>query len=146
MAYEFPILLVDDDPNIVDILRNAARTHFPQATFLYVSTFAEAVNYLENLKGRGPKLVLLDINLKTHGEGLEFLSLLRKHPQGRLLPVVVLSASQSPDQIREAYELGAATFTSKPYSYSEWKAYLAQLKTYWLDTVSLPGIWFEKDE
>ncbi|MCK8493827.1 response regulator [Spirosoma sp. RP8] len=145
MAYQFPILLVDDDPAVAEILQIAATSSFPEAVFMPVGSFEDAVSYLENLEGKGPKLVLLDVNLHSHGEGLGFLSLLREHPQGRLVPVVMLSATESPDQIRQAYELGAASFTAKPYSYADWKEYMSQLKMYWYNTVSLPGIWFEKE-
>ncbi|QIP14459.1 response regulator [Spirosoma aureum] len=145
MAYHFPILVVDDDPAIAEILQRAAKTNFPEASFTPVRSFGDATSYLENLEGKGPKLILLDINLESDGEGLGFLSLLRCHPQGRFVPTIMLSASESPHQIREAYELGATSFTSKPYSYTEWKDYLSRLRIYWYETVSLPGIWFEKD-
>jgi CheY-like chemotaxis protein len=112
MAYHFPMLVVDDDPAIAEILQRAAKSNFPEASFTPVRSFEDAVSYLENLEGKGPKLILLDINLESDGEGPGFLSLLRSHPQGRLVPTIMLSASESSHQIREAYELGATSFTS----------------------------------
>ncbi|QHV93763.1 response regulator [Spirosoma endbachense] len=144
MAYHVPTLVVDDDPAIAEILQRAAKSNFPEASFTPVRTIDDALSYLENLEGKDPKHIVMDINLESDGEGLGFLSPLRSHPQGRLVPTIMLSASESSHQIREAYELGATSFTSKPYCYTEWKDYLSRLRIYWYETVSLPGIWFEK--
>lgn len=140
----FPILLVDDDPAIAELLTRAARSNFPEARFLPVSSFAEAAQFVANLDGEGPKLVLLDIDLQTGPDGFAFLSLLRNHPQGRRLPVVMLSSSDEPEQVDKALTLGASAFTSKPFIFREWKDYVAQLRSYWYDTILLPTIWFNK--
>ncbi len=140
MPQQFQILLVDDDPLIADILQRASVSSFPEASFIHISSFDEAKKYIEQLEGRGPKIVLLDIDLQDKVDGLDFLALLRAHPKGRILPVVMLSASKTPSLVERAYTYGASSFTTKPFSYADWKQYLANLKTYWYETVTLLDI------
>ncbi|MVM36606.1 response regulator [Spirosoma sp. HMF3257] len=137
MSNQFPILLVDDDPMIADILTKAAKSNFPEASFIHVTTFEAAKRYIEELEGKGPKIVLLDIDLQDKVDGLDFLALLRAHPKGRILPVVVLSASKTAQLVERAYTFGASSFTVKPFSYADWKVYLSNLKSYWYETVTL---------
>ena len=144
MPTKFPILLVDDDPAIADILNRAAQNSFIEASFIHVTTFEEAKQYIEDLKGRGPKIVLLDIDLKGKADGLDFLALLRAHPKGRTLPTVILSASKAPRLVERAYAFGASSFTSKPFSFLEWRVYLSNLRTYWYETVTLLDVRHEE--
>lgn len=145
MASQFPILLVDDDTAISDILTRAAERAFPEANFIHVSSFNQAAAYLEGLEGKGPRLVLLDIDLQTGLSGFDFLSLLRQHPQGKLVPVIVLSSSQEESKAKEAYQRGANAYTPKPFSYPDWKSYVQQLRSYWFGTVTIPTFWFDND-
>ncbi|MVM35457.1 response regulator [Spirosoma sp. HMF4905] len=146
MSSQFPILLVDDDPNVADILSKAAKTSFTEASFIHVSSFEEAKQYIEELEGKGPKIVLLDIDLQDKVDGLDFLALLRAHPKGRVLPVVVLSANKTAQIVERAYIFGASSFTVKPFSYGDWKTYLSNLKTYWFETVTLLDVRHSNDQ
>lgn len=138
----FPILLIDDDPSLAEVLTRAARSHFPEASFHQVYSAGEAKRYVEQLKGYGPKLILLDINLKEMITGFNLLAYLHAHPQARLVPVLMLTVSQLSTDIKLAYETGASSFTVKPFSYEDWQTYLVNLRQYWYKTVSLPSIQF----
>lgn len=146
MKSQFPILLVDDDALLVDILHRASREHFPEASFIQVFSNPEAIMYIKALDGHGPKLVLLDIDLGSSVNGLDFLVFLQAHPEGRLLPVVMLTASQLPSAIMTAYTTGAASFTVKPFSFDDWKMYFVTLRQYWFDTVTIPAVRFYKQD
>ena len=146
MPTRFAILLVEDDLAIIDIIIRTARTSFPEADFVAVKTFEEAVVYFYNMEGMGPRLALLDIHLNGSQTGLDFLSLIKQHPLGKLVPVVILSASQSVHDQRDAYKRGAASFVSKPFTLSEWKMLLGELRAYWHNAVTLPRTWFEKNQ
>jgi DNA-binding response OmpR family regulator len=143
MAIVFPILLVDDDPNIADILNRAAKSRFAEAEFIHVHSFVEAASYLEGLQGRGPRLVIVDLDLQSDLTGLDFITLMRGHPQGRLVPTIVLSASQDQVKAMETYIRGANSFTTKPFSYEDWKTYVSELRAYWFETVTTPTLWFD---
>ncbi|MBN8826693.1 MULTISPECIES: response regulator [unclassified Spirosoma] len=143
MPAKLPILLVDDDPQLVEILNRAASQVFPLAHFIQISSFAEAATYLDALKEHGPRLVLLDIDLKDKQSGFDFLSLLREHPQGKMVPVVMLSVESDEQIAEEAYTFGANAFTQKPDTYADWKKYVKLLKLYWFETVTIPKIWLK---
>lgn len=144
MNASFLILLVDDDPFIADILNRAACTEFSEAHFVHVPSFQLAAQYLEGLQGRGPRLVLLDIDLHTEHTGFDFLARMRAHPQGRLVPIVMLSTNNKPVNVRRAYDLGANVFTTKPFDYEDWKQYVRHLRAYWFETVQTPALRFEQ--
>jgi CheY-like chemotaxis protein len=143
MPIQFPILVIDDEPAIADVLNRVAKITFPEASFTHLSDFNGAIKYLEHMGGRPPKLILMDIDLHTGKDGLELLNLLRRHPSGRLLPVVMLSSHSHSAKLKRAYEYGASSFISKPYSYQQWKDLVSQLRQYWFQTVTIPTLWLE---
>ncbi|GAB2539331.1 response regulator [Spirosoma aerophilum] len=140
MLTSFLILVVDDDPLLKDILDRAAQNNFPEASFIQVNRFEEAKKYIEELEGKVPKIVLLDVDLHDRVDGLDFLALIRVHPKGRALPVVVLSANDTPQLVERSYTFGASSFTLKPFSFEDWKQYLSRLRMYWFETVTLPDV------
>jgi FixJ family two-component response regulator len=145
MAVKFTILLVDDDLDVVDILRRASVQCFPEAIFIPVTDFNEASKYLSDLDGLGPNLVLLDIHLQVEPNGLTFLSLMREHPIGRLVPIIVLTTAVDRLFSIESYKRGANAFTIKPSSYEGWKKYVEQLRLFWLQTATLPRPYFTQE-
>jgi CheY-like chemotaxis protein len=140
MLNRFLILVVDDDPLIKDILDRAAQSSFPEAYFVQVSRFEEAKKYIEELEGKTPKIVLLDVDLHDRVDGLDFLALIRVHPKGRAIPVVMLSTNDTSQLVERSYSFGASSFTIKPFSFEDWKHYLARLRMYWFETVTLPDV------
>ncbi|GAB3939790.1 hypothetical protein GCM10028805_00730 [Spirosoma harenae] len=142
----FPILLVEDDLATIDVLQRAATICFPEADIIAITTFEEAVVYLYNLEGKGPRLILLDVFLPGQRTGLDFLQLLKAHPLGKLLPAIVLSKSENLKHVREAYRLGAASYFTKPFSFQGWKRLLSDLRLFWCETATLPQTYFEKQQ
>ena len=110
------ILLVEDNPADVRLASLALKgSDFPHE--LMVLSNGEAV--LDYLKRSGPyaeaprpDLVFLDLNLPRLN-GLEILLEIRKDPALHSLPVVVLSVTDAPEVIRDAYDAGADLFVTK---------------------------------
>lgn len=146
MQPKFMILLVDDDPQLADILHRASRVTFPEASFTQVHSHTEAISYINGLDTYGPRLVLLDIDLGESHTGFDFVTFLRAHQQARFLPIVMLTVDELPSAINSAYLVGASSFTLKPSSYEDWKAYMSILRLYWYSTVTMPLIQFHKAE
>lgn len=140
-----PILVIDDDPSVVDILTRAASSISSDVKLVAIREFEEAAAYLEGLRGPGPQLILLDVNLSGELSGLDFLSRLRQHPQGCFVPVVILSDDENPARLQEAYLKGANAFTAKPERYQDWKTYLQTITKYWCEVVTKPRLWFENE-
>jgi CheY-like chemotaxis protein len=81
-----PVLLVDDDPASRDTMRNILEREGWKVT--------EAENgrvALECMERERPRLVLLDLTLPEM-DGFQFADHVRRHPEWRLIPIVVLSA------------------------------------------------------
>lgn len=79
-----------------------------------------------------PALVLLDLKLPRL-DGIEVLRRLRGDRVGRGIPVVVLTTSVEPQDIRHAYTLGASSYVRKPVDFEEFIRSVGQLVAYWLE-------------
>lgn len=132
------ILLVEDDPNDVLLIRRALRRATIPNPIEVVSDGEAAVAYLA---GRGtyadrtahplPALMLLDLKLPRRS-GFEVLEWLRQQPGLRRLRVVVFTSSGLAADIRRAYELGANSYLVKPLEFDALQDMLQALGAYWL--------------
>ena len=82
-------------------------------------------------------LVLMDLNT-AKGDGREALRSIRMHGHLRALPVVVLSASANPRDVRFCYDHGANAYHIKPVSHPEHLQLLQNILVYGLNGVVLP--------
>ena len=78
-----------------------------------------------------PALVLLDLKLPLLG-GLDVLKALRGDPNGRANPVVVLTTSEMPSDISQAYAFGANAYVQKPMGFPALVNLVQALKAFWL--------------
>lgn len=144
MKPSFPILLVDDDTATLDVIQRAFSQCFPEANLMAVSSYKQAIAYINGLEGYGPKLILLDLELKTGPTGFDLLTLIRLHPLGKLIPVVILTSNDSDDDISHAYSLGANAYNLKPFGYAGWKEYVLNIRAYWFNSARVPKLYFDE--
>jgi CheY-like chemotaxis protein len=78
-----------------------------------------------------PSVILLDWNMPLMS-GSDFLVWLRKQERLRRLPVVVLTSSNSQQDIAEAAELGANGFVTKPRTLESFQVMVTAFAEYWL--------------
>jgi two-component system response regulator len=132
------VLIVEDSVDDQDLMRLA----MDQAQRPFETEFvADGQEALEWVFRRGahaerdpwsfPALILLDLKLPLVG-GLEVLRALRQDPEGRRIPVVVLTTSAMPSDILQAYELGANAFVQKPAKFQELVALVQAIQAFWL--------------
>jgi CheY-like chemotaxis protein len=138
------LLLVEDGAAEAQIVRRALRALGRDVALCVVRDGQEAVDYLLGQDGPAgardrpfPDLVLLDLRMPRL-DGLEVLAQVRKHPETRLLPVVVWTTSCEIDDVRAAYAAGANSYIEKPQDYERLRAILETVFRYWLDTALLP--------
>lgn len=130
------ILLVEDDPNDVELTLRALTKHMSASHIEVARDGAEA---LERLLGAEspqrmetlPRLVLLDLKLPKMN-GSEVLRALRGDPRTKTMPVVVLTSSREDRDISECYEIGANSYIVKPVDFSQFSEVVRQLGLYWL--------------
>ncbi|SRR5579883_704206 len=120
------ILVVDDEPDMVDLFRQRFRREARQGT--YVLHFAASgEEALEALAGDiKPELIVIlsDINMPGM-DGLELLRQVKKrHPH---LSVMMVTAYGDDDRRRRAAEWGARDFITKPVDFDFLKSQLQQL-------------------
>ena len=70
------------------------------------------------IRHRLPQLILLDISMPDI-DGFEFCAMLKKDVQTREIPVIFISALNSPQDKVRAFQLGAVDYISKPYDQTE---------------------------
>lgn len=134
------ILLVEDDANDVAVALRAFRQHSLTERVRVFRDGAELVDYVQShdLRARPPKVILLDLKMpRLDGRGV--LRVLRSRDDTRHIPVVVVSSSDQPSDVRECYELGANSFVVKQASPFSPGAYLVDTVRYWLDRNEAPA-------
>ena len=98
-----------------------------------------ALRAIDDDPDRPPSLILLDLGLPRMS-GFEVLQAIREHanPRVRRTPVVVLTTSRAPGDVRKAYDMCANSFVSKPVELDDFVALIAELHAWWLSRVELP--------
>lgn len=140
-AHVAKILLVEDNPGDVDLVREAI-TDNKVCNDLYVAV--DGVEALDFLYRRGrfpeaprPDLILLDLNLPRK-DGREVLAEIKADEHLRRIPVVVLTTSKQEEDILRAYNLSANCYVTKPLDLDQFLHVVKSIDSFWLGIVALP--------
>ena len=132
------ILLAKDNEDYALLFKRALRAARIDASLDVVHDGQEAVDYLAGVNDYAdrtqhpfPKLLLLDLRMPRM-DGFEVLSAVRQRLGFTQLPVIVLTHSDNPADIRRAYELGATSYFRKPDSLEGLDEMIHVLHAYWL--------------
>jgi len=132
------ILLVEDDPNDVELTLHTFKAHNLANRIEVVRDGAEALAfifctgaYAHRRVEDGPKVILLDLKLPKV-DGLEVLRRVKADPRTRLIPVVVLTSSREERDIVESYALGVNSYIVKPVNFEQFTEAVRSLGMYWL--------------
>ncbi|QKZ14009.1 response regulator [Spirosoma sp. KUDC1026] len=132
------VLYVEDDPNDADIFSRLMRKLDRSISFTIIDNGFEALDYLTS-QGKYldqtrpmPKLVLMDLNMEGIS-GFEVIQQARQTESARFLPIVAFSTSDSPTDVRAAYEAGINAYIVKPGGYQATASLLSRLYDFWLD-------------
>jgi len=135
------ILVVDDNPGDVNLVRESLTGTFYESRVHTVSDVTSALEYL-NREGKykttvRPDLVILDLKLSMPS-GHSFLAKLKSEPELRSIPVVVFSSSKATADITRSYELGANSYVSKPADLKRFFSAVRAIEEFWFGYASLP--------
>jgi two-component system response regulator len=129
------ILLVEDNPNDLELAMHAFREHGVCSRIEVARDGQEALDYLLGGHGREPgpppRMVLMDLKLPKV-DGLQVLREIRANPLLRRLPVVILTNSCERSDVVESYDLYANSYITKPVDFDELIDAVRTLGRYWL--------------
>jgi CheY-like chemotaxis protein len=130
------ILLVEDDPNDVELTLTALEEYHLANEVVVTSDGAEALDYLyrrgafaTRLNG-SPAVLLLDLKLPKV-DGLEVLQQIKGDEKLRLIPVVVLTSSREERDMVASYRLGVNAYVVKPVDFHEFVNAIKELGVFW---------------
>ncbi|QPG06738.1 response regulator [Salinimonas marina] len=84
-----------------------------------------------------PSLILLDLNMPRM-DGREALQELKADPALRGIPVVILTTSKEEEDMLRGYDLGCASYITKPVNFEGLVDLMRTLGRYWIEFVELP--------
>lgn len=106
------ILAVDDEPEVVDVVRLCFNLRWPDAEVIAAGTGQEALTAIEE---QAPDLVLLDIMLPDM-DGFEVCEEVRRFSD---VPIIMLTARDAEVERVRGLEMGADDYITKPFSHLE---------------------------
>ncbi len=132
-------LLVEDADVHVEFTRLAFESEGIGHALAVARDGEEAMALIDQRADRPPRLILLDLKLPGMS-GFDVLQAVRSHAseQVRRTPVVVLTTSRAPADVRRAYDLNANSFLRKPLELPEFIELIAAVRAWWLERVELP--------
>ena len=137
------LLLVEDDLGDSDLLEEAFADSLYPVKISLVRDGLQAIAYLqrqdEYANATLPDLILLDLNLPYMG-GQEVLQNIKSNHEFNHIPVIVLSTSDSQEEILTAYKLGANSYLCKPLGLQEFIQLIRTIENYWFTVVKLPSL------
>ncbi len=84
-----------------------------------------------------PSLILLDLNMPRK-DGREALQEIKADPSLRGIPVVILTTSKEEEDMLKGYDLGCASYITKPVNFEGLVDLMRALGRYWIEFVELP--------
>lgn len=135
------ILLVEDNPGDVRLTQLAFQRSKVRNRLYHVENGDKALAFLrhegEYASAPEPDLILLDLNLPLKS-GSEVLEEIKSDPRLRHIPVVVLTSSESEEDIAKAYALYANCFITKPIDIEQFIKVVSSIDEFWFSIVKLP--------
>jgi CheY-like chemotaxis protein len=130
------ILIVEDDPNDVELTLTALEEYNLANEVVVTRDGEEALDYLYcrgNFKARSndnPAVLLLDLKLPKR-DGLEVLRQIKSDEKLKLIPVVVLTSSHEEKDVVASYKLGVNAYVVKPVDFHEFVNAVKELGIFW---------------
>ena len=136
------ILLVEDNEGDIVLTLEALKEARVGNSVMVVRDGEEAMQFLLKLgqfkNSETPDIILLDINLPRMN-GKEVLEEIKKNESLRMIQIIMLTTSNSENDIRECYRNHANCFITKSSDFQKFKNEVELIKDFWLGIVQLPN-------
>lgn len=131
------ILLVEDSAADVALTQEAFKQWQTPVRLIIMSNGLEALSYLRNTQNSPPALILLDLNL-PHWSGKGLLREIKGDGALKKIPVIILTTSNSNEDVMESYGLHANSYVVKPLDIDQFFQKIKHIEAFWLGTALLP--------
>jgi CheY-like chemotaxis protein len=112
---------VDDSPHVLKLVQVNLESEGYE-----ICTASDGSEALDAVARERPDAIVCDLMMPVT-DGYTFLRMLRTDPATSKIPFVVLSAKTMPDDIRQALEMGADRYITKPFDPAELVEAVAEL-------------------
>ena len=130
------VLLVEDDPNDVELILSALAKNKFANEVVVARDGEEALDYLfrrgayEWREADEPAVVLLDLKLPKV-DGFEVLKQIKADPDLKTIPVAVLTSSREEQDLVRSYNSGTNAYVVKPVDFQNFIKAVRQLGVFW---------------
>ena len=137
------ILLVEDDPNDIELTIGALSEHNLANEIVIARDGVEALDYLyrrgdfASRSDGNPIVILLDLKMPKL-DGLQVLRQLKSDEELRFIPIVILTSSRESRDLEECYRLGVNAYVVKPVRFTEFVDAVKGISVFWVLINELP--------
>ena len=130
------ILIAEDDADDRFLFKSAFEEKGYKDQIEFVENGIELWRFLQEIEKRTPdkrsfpSFILLDLNMPKK-DGREVLREIKQHPIFKKIPVVVFTTTNSENEVKRCYELGANTYVVKPVSFDSLLKVVEEIRMYW---------------
>ena len=132
MKRKHQILIVDDDADDREIIRDAFMNSIDEQEYVFIENGDKLLEFLESpANGETPSLIMLDLNMPGK-DGRETLKELKSNSRFQHIPTIVFTTSSSLRDKQMVYELGANCFITKPDTFNKLIEMTNSISKLWL--------------
>ena len=132
MKKKHQILIVDDDNDDREIIRDAFEAAFPEQEYVFIESGDRLLEFLhETTEENIPSLIMLDLNMPGK-DGRETLKEIKTHHRLQQIPTIVFTTSSSLRDKQMVYNLGANCFITKPDTFNKLVELTNSISRLWL--------------
>lgn len=140
----FPVLLIEDSDEDYEVTLRVFKMAGLSNPIYRCNNGDSALDYLHRRppydspeKAPRPAVILLDLNLPGT-DGREILDEIKSTESLKKIPVIVLTTSNTEEDIIECYSYGANSYIKKPMAIEQYAEAIRRVKDYWFGIVMLP--------
>jgi CheY-like chemotaxis protein len=141
MFKEFNVLLVEDDPGDLFLIRKAFSKTDIKAKLHVTRNGVEATEFLHRsgdyADAPRPDIIILDLNLPKK-DGRELLAEIKADPGLGMIPVIIFTTSKSDKDILTSYSLHANSYVIKVANWNDFSKIVDKIKDFWFSTAQIP--------
>lgn len=142
MLKKIQFLLVEDNPADVRLVKEGLKEIEQKIHLNVIGDGAEAINFLwkegKYANQETPQLIFLDLNIPKEN-GKDVLRRLKADASLKSIPVIILTSTSNPSEIKELYELCANCFVTKPTELDQFLHVISSLSKFWTEIAQLPN-------